>query len=182
MHKYKTAARQVAWYNDLDEQGENYNPFRKYRTRHFQPVATLSSATQSDEEVHKGKEAVLPDLGAIHANQSPVRIPTEDLEDRRRLEEARADGFRRRREAEEARKRLDGYTVHAKEQPQLTGILWSIFSEVWQNLADMGKSTTSHAHSVPQDAPLLEVPSRPIKFMVIEYAKQEDDIRGTRDQ
>ena len=103
------AARQAAWYNDLDGGDENYNPFRKTRYRPSRPVVTLLSATQSDEAIHKGKEAVLPDTEATHANQSPVRIPTEDL-------------------------------------------------------------------------PWLEVPSRPMRFMVIEYAKREDDIGSTREQ
>ena len=194
MHKYRAAARQAAWYNDGDE-SPNYNPFRKTRYRPSQTVVTLFSATQSDEEIHKGEEAVLPDPGATHANQSPVRISTEDLEARRRLEKARADETRRRREAEEAHQPLEEelddeeppiknrLIRNARQRPQPTGILWSsIFSELWQNLIDKGKLMTSRAHSVPRDAPVLEVPGRPMKFMVIEFAKQEDNIRGTRDQ
>ena len=155
MHKYRTAARRAAWYNDLDEEGTNYNPFRKFRYRPSQPVVELLSATH-----------------------------TEDPEARRRHE---AEDVRKRLEEEmPAEERIvhcvEGARISSRKQRQFIGILWSIFSEVWQNLADMGKSVTSHAHSVPQDAPLLEVPSRPMKFMVIEYAKQEDDMRGTRDR
>ena len=181
MNKYRAAARKANWYNDEAEQDENYNPFRRTRYRPSQPVVALSSATQSDEEISEGEETVNLDLGTIHARHSPVRIPTEDLE------------ARRRREAEEARLclgketpagelRISHTVVGAKSRPRFPGDLRFIFSEVWQNLADIGKSMKSHAHSVPKDVPLVEVPSRPIRFMVVEYAKQEAEIRGTRDQ
>ena len=118
MHKYRAAAKQAAWYNDEAEDDENYNPFRKIRYRPSQPVVTLPSATQSDEEIQKGKEAVLPDAGATQAALRP---------------------FRRSR--------------RAVQSPDQFPFLMEI--------------------------PMLEVPSRPRRFMVIEYAKQEDDIRGT---
>ena len=169
MHKYRAAAKQAAWYNDENDEPD-YNPFRKTRTRRkSQPVVTLPSAMQSDEAIHEGNEAVPPDAEATQANQSQVRIHTEDMEGVVELCVVEP--------------RIVHAIDHAKTQKRrFTETLWSIFSEVWQNLADMGKSMTRHAVSVPNDAPVLEVPSRPIRFMVIEYAKQEDDIRGTRDQ
>ena len=167
MHKYRIAAKQAAWYND-EEDDNTYNPFRKTRLRAKSlQTDTLLSATQSDEEVHKSKATVLSDAGFTNANQSTVQIRAEDLEPRRqfRISEGSPQSVRRKR-----------------KQREFPGIPWSISSGLWQSLADIGKSMPSRAHSESKDAPLLENPSRPLRFMVIEYAKQEDDVKGTRYQ
>ena len=85
----------------MNEEYENYTSFRKTRYRASQTVVTSLSASQSDEEIRKGKEAVLPDSGATHASQSLVWISAEDLEARRQREAEEAERLEETLRAEE---------------------------------------------------------------------------------
>ena len=52
--------------------------------------------------------------------------------------------------------------------------------DVKQSVAGIGMSVISHAPLGTKGAPFLLGPGRRKKFMVIEYAKQSEDIRGTQ--
>ena len=62
-------------------------------------------------------------------------------------------------------------------RPVSSGIPWPKFSEVWHKIV-----LASGFRRLGNVAQSFADMGKPLRFMVIEYAKQEDDVKGTRNQ
>ena len=137
------------------------------------------SELKLDEEDHKGKQAVFPEV-----TQDPSVVQTP------------ANGAL---ELEVIHGSLD--EEHGISMPPRALAPWKSWSQrklshLWrqfvlasgsrrsgdvkQSVADMGMSVISHAPLGTKGAPFLQGPGRRRRFMVIEYAKHGDDIKGTQ--
>ena len=193
MHKYREAAKQAALYIEEDD-SSNYNPFRKIRsyehdlrTLHRTQALQLSaspSVPQSYEEVQKDEETgnrvseeqfeYSPDVVQTPAeNATEVQGPLDEEQGARR-----------------SRGPTSAFAFWKSWSRQKLFPVWRQIvpasgshrsGDVKRTVADMGRSVISLAPLGTKGLPLLQIPGRRSRFMVIEYAKQDCDIfKGTQ--
>lgn len=193
MHKYRAAAKQAAWYSE--ENGvPNYNPFRKARSYEHESIlhraqplhfSAAPNETKSDEDINEDQgirpQGVHQEADVPHAGQHVDA--TDDIADFNTID------------AIEILEHVD--EEHGISLPPRALASWKSWSQqklsyVWRQIvpasgsrrsgdvkrsfADMGMSVISHAPLGTKGAPLLEVPGRRSKFMVVEYANYDGDI------
>ena len=188
MHKYRSAAKQAAWYNEENDP-PNYNPFRKIRSyEHDRPtlhraqplqLSTARSETPSDEEVHEYEDSelqeVLQDEKRVpHASQNVAQGSSANaIEIHAPLDEEQGISLPPRAFAS-WRSWSQQKLSHVWRQVVLaSGSRES--GDVKRSVADMGMSVISHAPLGTKGAPFLQIPGRRSRFMVIEYARQDGD-------
>ena len=193
MHKYRAAAKQAAWYSEENDP-TNYNPFRRagsreqalhtpyehpHRTRQGAQISDFTSAPsekQSDEDVHKAEETVVPDASNSKIRRSlgkPITIHKPRDEEQGLLLPSRAFASWK----SWSQQKLS----YAWRQTVLaSGSRRS--GDVKRSFADMGMSVISHAPLGTKGVPFLQVPGRRRRVMVIEYAKPDGDITKTNQE
>ena len=187
MHKYRAAARQAAWYNEEDEP-PNYNPFRKFRsyehglrTTHRAQLSTTQSETRSNEEVHDDEDSELQGVrrhakSMPHASQTVAQAsPGNAIEIHEPLDEEQGISLRPRAFASWKSWSQEKLSHVWRQIVPASGSRRS--GDVHRGFAAMGISAMSHGPlGGTKDAPSTQVPRRRSRFMVIEYAKLDDDI------
>ena len=188
MGKYRGAAKLAAWYAEQDDL-PTYNPFA--RAPPLQPSVYLRPPLKTRSESalvqNATKDTIREKLfqnrsePAFHASQNEAQgSPENTIVINEPLDEEQ--GLPLPSQAAASWKSWPQQKLSQVWRQQGLASGSRTPGGVRRSVADMGMSVISHAPLGTKGAPLIQVPGRPRRIMVVEYAKQDgDNIKGTQE-